>query len=97
MPQNDKIKIHFDGWSEKYDEWVKRSSTKIAPFRRFTTGYTGNKKVAIRDFKINYQYMGSLISRINEIIETDFLCLGTAHQVTQFVRGELFFHIDSQL
>jgi hypothetical protein len=33
--------IGFDGWSSKYDVFVKRNSSKIAPFRLNTLGYTG--------------------------------------------------------
>jgi len=35
------VKLGFEGWSSKYDIDVKRNSTKIAPFRTHTHGYTG--------------------------------------------------------
>jgi hypothetical protein len=35
------IRLSFEGWSSKYDIDVKRNSSKIAPFRTYTQGYTG--------------------------------------------------------
>jgi len=35
---------------------MKKNSQKLAPFRRHTEGYTGQKKTAFRDFKISYAY-----------------------------------------
>lgn len=31
------VRVHFDGWSEKYDEYISLLSPKIAPFRFTTT------------------------------------------------------------
>jgi hypothetical protein len=38
---NNRISIHFDGWSARYDETVKINSSRIACFRKYTSGYTG--------------------------------------------------------
>jgi hypothetical protein len=35
------IRCHFDGWSSKYDIWYRWSSYRIAPFRKYSRGYTG--------------------------------------------------------
>ena len=45
------INVHFDGWPDRWDEvsvtpfnpqqWYKGSSYKVAPFRKYTKGYTG--------------------------------------------------------
>ena len=35
------VKVHFEGWSERYDVIIKKNSNKMAPFRSQTRGYTG--------------------------------------------------------
>ena len=47
------VKIHFEGWSERHDAVLKKNSNKMAPFRSMTHGYTGQRKNAFRDFKLN--------------------------------------------
>ncbi len=89
--------INFEGWSSKYDIEIKRYSTKIAPFRTYTTGYTGQVSGALRDFKFNQTYLSLLENKINEVISTDFRCFSSAYECTQFIRGELYFYTDSLL
>lgn len=39
------VRVHYHGWSEKWDEWVPRlDSRKIKPPRKVTSGWTGNPK-----------------------------------------------------
>lgn len=45
-PKN--IKVHYDGWSSKWDMTAKITSYKIAPFRKWSRGYTGQQRVALR-------------------------------------------------
>lgn len=33
---NNKISLHFDGWSPRYDETQRVTSSRIAPFRKYT-------------------------------------------------------------
>ena len=47
------VRIHFEGWSERYDVELRKNSSKMAPFRSQTRGYTGQRKSAFRDFKLN--------------------------------------------
>ncbi len=35
------VRLGFEGWSSKYDIEIKRNSSKIAPFRTHSIGYTG--------------------------------------------------------
>eukprot|EP01083_Nonionella_stella_P103309 294895_1 len=35
------VKVHYRGWSDKWDEWVAVDSDRIAPFRTHTSGNTG--------------------------------------------------------
>lgn len=89
------IQIHFEGWGTKYDDTITINSPKIAPFRQFTSGYTGQPNCAYRDFKINESYHNQILSKVQEIVQTDFECLRTAQEVNQFLRGELYFYVDS--
>jgi len=73
------IRIGFEGWSSKYDIELKRNSSKIAPFRTHTFGYTGQQKTAYRDFKITPTYMTHLEKRIKELIDTNFLGFESAY------------------
>ncbi len=41
---NKKITVHFDGWSNKWDEVYFYSGAKVAPFRKFSSGYSGQTK-----------------------------------------------------
>ncbi len=41
--------------------------------------------------------MSLLENRVNEIIASDFRCFNSAYECTQFIRGELFFYVDSLL
>ena len=93
--QHNRIQIHFDGWSQRYDEMVRPGSSRIATFRKYTQGYTGQSKVALRDFDLNYSYQVTLLNRIQRVIESDFLCFKDANECTQFIRGELYIYFDS--
>ena len=46
--QEDSLLVSFDGWSGKWNETHPKNSSKIAPFRKFTSGYTGQAKKAVR-------------------------------------------------
>lgn len=57
------IKVHFEGWPSKWDEWMRITSYKVAPFRKHSIGYTGQVRVALRksDHDI-FRPSGKLIS-----------------------------------
>ena len=93
--RNSRILIHFDGWSSRYDETVRTGSSRIAAFRKYTRGYTGQSKVALRDFVLNYSYHVMLLKRIQIVIDSNFQCFKDANECTQFVRGELYTYFDS--
>lgn len=54
--QAGRITIHFDGWSPRYDEEVRITSSRIAAFRKYTAGYTGQTRAALRDHDLNYAH-----------------------------------------
>jgi hypothetical protein len=74
---------------------VRTNSSRITFFRKYTKGYTGQSKVARRDFVLNFAYQVTLINKIQKVIQTDFKCFTDANECTQFVRGELYFYFDS--
>ena len=41
--------------------------------------------------------MSLLENKVKEITTSDFRCFNSAYECTQFIRGELFFYIDSLL
>jgi hypothetical protein len=90
-------RVHYDGWSEKYDEIINLSSDKIAPFRFITNGYTGQRLSAYRDFHFNEVLHKKFVKELEEIWINGFEVLETPRKVTQYIRGELYFYVDSML
>ena len=91
---DDKIKIHFEGWSNKFDDQYSIKSKKIDIFRRNSKGYSGQKITAYRTLNFNtsdYDYSKNLIK---EIINSNFSCLTSPFEITQVLRGKLFTNID---
>ena len=70
-------------------------SSRIAAFRKYTHGYTGQTKIALREFDLNYAYQVTMLNRIQRVIESDFLCFNDATECTQFIRGEMYVYFDS--
>ena len=87
------IKVHFDGWPTKWDEWMKITSCKISPFRKNSIGYTGQTKVAIRKVEKSEQDYLDMIEKIDICIKNNLKGLG-AIETTQFYRGEIFSILD---
>ena len=90
-------RVHYDGWSERHDEYVSLLSDKIAPFRYFTTNYTGQVISAYRDFHFNSALNEKFKKELKDILENGFEVLETPRKVTQYIRGELYFYVDSML
>ena len=68
-PESFKLTVHFDGWSQRYDEvsnpylnqtyllqTLRLNSSNLVPFRKYSQGYTGQRNIAFRDFALNYAY-----------------------------------------
>lgn len=50
----DQVRVGYEGWSTKFDETISiKKTTKINHFRRFSKGYTGQKKTAFRYYTFN--------------------------------------------
>ena len=91
------VKLHFEGWSERHDVIIKKNSNKMAPFRSQTVGYTGQRRIAFRDFKLNKAQQIIIEKKVQHILKSKMTCFSSAHECTQFIRGELFFYVDSLL
>ena len=76
------VKLMFEGWSRKYDVAIRKTSTKMAPFRSHTEGYTGQKKTAYREFKLNQAYNSMMEKRVKDIIQSRFTVFQSAHECT---------------
>jgi hypothetical protein len=74
---------------------VRIGSSRIAAFRKYTQGYTGQSKMALREFDMNYAYQVTMLNRIQRVIESNFLCFNDATECSQFIRGEVYLHLDS--
>ena len=84
------VKVRYDGWSEKWDNTFHFSSNRIAPFRKNSELYTGQKGIAIREYTYSREEIQRAEERLNERPESAF-------GLTQFLRGELFTLIDCLL
>lgn len=94
---NTSARVHYDGWSEKYDEYVQVKSGKIAPFRFCTVNYTGQNFSAYRDFHYNFDLHEKYKKELSEILSKGFEVLETPRKVNQYLRGELYLYVDSIL
>lgn len=67
---DDTIKVRFDGWSSHWNEWYKFTSSRIAPFRKYSKGffkkfvhyfkkqkkgYTAQPKKTVRDWNFSIE------------------------------------------
>jgi hypothetical protein len=91
---DDKIKVHFEGWSNKFDEVWSFKNRKVEHFRRYSRGYTGQKVTAYRSLTFIQEDLTALRNNIKEIILSNFSCLQTPMQITQMIRGRIFTLID---
>src|SRR5690242_16964625 len=69
---DDKIKVHFEGWSSKYDETWSIKNRKVEHFRRYSKGYTGQKGTAYRSLAFSMDDFEFVRNNIKEIISTNF-------------------------
>ena len=91
--EKEEFNIHFDGWSVKYDEFIPHSSNRNEPFRMITKGYTGMRNTTKREeWTYKAEDMEDLKERVEDTIKQEFDNFKTAFEVTQFLRGEVFFY-----
>ena len=59
--KKEKIQIHYIGWSKNYDEVLDVNSNKIAPFRRFSYGYTGQQSNSLYFKELSKDYLKKVL------------------------------------
>lgn len=88
--ENKYVKVRYDGWSDKWDNTFHFSSNRIAPFRKNSELYTGQKGTAIREYLYSRDDIQKAGERLSDLPDTAF-------GITQFLRGELFTLVDCLL
>ena len=88
--------IHYEGWSVRCNDSFNINSIKIAPFRKMTTGYTGQIVRPFREFFYKKDVKEEIEAKMKDILEKNFEIKDPVI-FTQFVRGDLFFFLDSLL
>ena len=93
--QDDQLKIHFDGWSHKHDISVFLGKIKkVDHFRKFTKGYTGQKQTAYRTLNFQKEEFTDFKNLVKETKEKKYVNLKDATEITQIIRGKLFYKLD---
>lgn len=92
------IRLHFDGFKPEWDEdFDLPASTKMAPFRRFTTPYTGPQLIQKTIYRplasLNFENPLADLKRLNKNDKEKL----KAEWVIQCYRGDMFILIDSLL
>ena len=92
---NKTITVYHDGWGTRTTTYPSRSS-KLAPFRRNTTKYTGPKREALRDWTISESELASYQEQLNKLLSSN-LSDPDPFFITQFLRGKLYIYIENLL
>lgn len=91
------VTVHYDGWSSKWDMNARVNNYKIAPFRKYSKGYTGQQKVALRALmKFSLEDLAKEKKKVQEFMESDLSGL-SAFETTQYIRGHLYIYVDHLL
>ncbi len=60
----------------------------------FSKGYTGQVKIPLRRFTFSLDQLEKQKLRLEEVLGSKFVCLKTAFEVTQYLRGRLYIYVD---
>lgn len=100
------ITVHYEAWSDRFNERVPLGdSSKLAPFRLHSVGYTGQKNQPFRPLKdrntlLVMQELEQKQQLVLRLIKAEFNGAAlsmTPFDVVQQIRGSLFFYADSLL
>eukprot|EP00331_Platyophrya_macrostoma_P020041 CAMPEP_0176473366 /NCGR_PEP_ID=MMETSP0127-20121128/42273_1 /TAXON_ID=938130 /ORGANISM="Platyophrya macrostoma, Strain WH" /LENGTH=279 /DNA_ID=CAMNT_0017868367 /DNA_START=16 /DNA_END=855 /DNA_ORIENTATION=+ len=95
---DDTVKYNFDGWSHKWDEWAKFASARISPFRKFSRGYTGQSRCAIRYWTYSLEKVEEANKRLEGYLAQGLInSFKSCHEITQTLRGSEFIFLDALL
>jgi len=87
-------RVHFDGWSSKWDVAYRWTSYRMAPFRRYSRGYTGQPRTPLRqNLSFDLEQLSAERARVEAVAANQFQGM-TAFQTTQYLRGGLFVYCD---
>lgn len=86
----------MDGWGTNFDSVYHFKSSKIAPFRKMSKGYTGPKRKAVRDWEFDVDELQNMQDKIDTLCDGDLRC-DDAYETTQFYRGILFIYVENLL
>jgi len=89
----DRVKVHYDGWSQKWETWIPVNSDKLAPFRMHSKRYSGQTKQAIRDWALKLSEIEEIEKLMTSLVQSEFAL--PAPEITQFLRGRLFIFVDN--
>ena len=88
--------IHYDGWGQKWSEWLAAKSPRIASFRKYTRRYTGQESTTHREWTFQADFLHSCRGTLLAA-QSDLQQFGCASEVTQFFTGQLFTLVDCLL
>lgn len=88
--------IRYDGWGEKWNEWLAAKSPRLAPFRKYTHRYTGQESSASREWTFDQSSLHSCKATLSAAL-TDLQVFHSAYEITQFFTGRLFTLVDCLL
>lgn len=60
--KDNQVLVYFDGWPSKWNCWHKVN--KVYPFRTKAKGYSGQKKIAIRNY---YHFSEEELARVSNL------------------------------
>jgi hypothetical protein len=76
---------------------MKIGNYKLAPFRKFSRGYSGQTRVALRqNMKFSLEELAQEKLRVEKLIDDELGGLG-AFQTSQYFRGQLYIYVDHLL
>ena len=91
------ILVRFDGWSNKWNEWLSLRSARLAPFRRYSRGYGGQESTALRDWSFEESELDLHRATLRKVKGGDLSEFPNPYEITQYFRGSLFTLVDNLL
>lgn len=94
--QKNKVLVNFDGWSDRWKQWHCLHSTMLAPLRMYSKGYTGQSRIALREWDFNDEYLKIVEGKIKILLHNQFEGF-SPYDLAVLLRGDLFVLVDSLL
>ena len=94
--QRNKILVNFDGWSDRWKQWHCIHSSMLAPLRMHSKGYTGQSRIALREWDFNDEYLKIIEGKLKILLHNKFEGY-SPYDLSVLLRGDLFVLVDSLL